>query len=157
MDEFKEFYPDFRDSVDSTAAASVNGYIGGFGDTDSLSRKTKDFGLSDDGAKHLQNMGGFLDTTLPAALDKGLAVIAMKVLGASHYLSSKAGITPELLIKYALSQDISLAIVGCSAPQEVITLAQVGRTFSPLSPKEQKEIEGFFRPNAPRLAYYRSW
>ena len=102
-------------------------------------------------------LGGFLDTTLPAALDKGLAVIAMKVLGASHYLSSKAGITPELLIKYALSQDISLAIVGCSAPQEVITLAQVGRTFSPLSPKEQKEIEGFFRPNAPRLAYYRSW
>ncbi len=102
-------------------------------------------------------LGGFLDTTLQAALNKGLAVIAMKVLGASHYLSSKAGITPELLIKYALSQDISLAIVGCSTPQEVMTLAQVGRTFSPLSPKEQGEIEGIFRPNALELAYYRSW
>ena len=102
-------------------------------------------------------LGGFLDTTLPAALNKGLAVIAMKVLGSSHYLSSKAGITPELLIKYALSQDISLAIVGCSTLQEVITLAQVGQTFSPLSPKEQEEIEGKFRPNAPELAYYRSW
>ena len=102
-------------------------------------------------------LGGFLDMTLPAALDKGLAVMAMKVLGASHYLSSKAGITPELLIKYALSQDISLAIVGCSTPQEVITLAQAGRAFSPLTSKEQEEIEGVFRPNVPRLAYYRSW
>ena len=102
-------------------------------------------------------LGGFLDTTLPAALDKGLAVIAMKVLGGSHYLSSKAGITPELLIKYALSQDISLAIVGCSTPQEVITLAQAGQDFTPLSLQEQEEIEGVFRSNASGLAFYRSW
>ena len=102
-------------------------------------------------------LGGFLDTTLPAALDKGLAVIAMKVLGGSHYLSSKAGITPELLIKYALSQDISLAIVGCSTPQEVMTLSRAGHDFTPLSPQEQEEMEGFFRPNAPGLAFYRSW
>lgn len=102
-------------------------------------------------------LGGFLDTTLPAALDKGIAVIAMKVLGSSRYLVPEAGITPGLLIKYALSYDISLAIVGCSTPREVMTLAQVGRTFIPLSPKERQEIESFFQPTAPRLAYYRSW
>jgi aryl-alcohol dehydrogenase-like predicted oxidoreductase len=100
-------------------------------------------------------IGGFLDITLPAALDKGLAVIAMKVLGASHYLAPEAGITPELLIRYALSHQISLAIVGCSTPQEVITLARVGQNFSPLSLKERQDLEEVFRPSAKRLAYYR--
>ena len=100
-------------------------------------------------------MGGFLDNTLPAAVEKGLAVIAMKVLGASHYLAPEAGITPELLLRYALSHDISLAIVGCSTPGEVTTLAQVGRTFSPLSAQERQELEGIFRPMANKLAYYR--
>ena len=100
-------------------------------------------------------MGGFLDNTLPAAVEKGLAVIAMKVLGASHYLAPEAGITPELLLRYALSHDISLAIVGCSTPGEVTTLAQVGRTFSPLSAHERQELEGIFRPMAKKLAYYR--
>ena len=56
-------------------------------------------------------LGGFLDTTLLAALNKGLAVIAMK----------------------------------CWEPLIIFPL------------KEQKEIEGFFRSNAPELAYYRSW
>ena len=100
-------------------------------------------------------IGGFLDNTLPAAVEKGLAVIAMKVLGASHYLAPEAGITPELLLRYALSHDISLAIVGCSTPGEVTTLAQVGRTFSPLSAQERQELEGIFRPMAKKLAYYR--
>jgi hypothetical protein len=72
-------------------------------------------------------IGGFLDMTLPAALDKGLAVIAMKVLGASHYLAPEAGITAELLLRYALSHHISVAIVGCSTPRRCITLARVGR------------------------------
>ncbi len=102
-------------------------------------------------------LGGFLDTTLTAALDKGLAVIAMKVLGASRYLAPESGITPDLLIKYALSYDISLAIVGCSTLQEVTTLAEVGRTFTSLSQKEREEIEGYFRPNASKLAFYRNW
>ncbi len=100
-------------------------------------------------------LGGFLDGTLVAALDKGIAVIAMKVLGASHYLAPAGGVTAELLLKYALSFDISVAIVGCSTPGEVETLARVGRTFSPLSAQERQEVEGIFRPMAKKLAYYR--
>lgn len=100
-------------------------------------------------------MGGFLDGTLAAAQEKGLAVIAMKVLGASHYLAPEGGVTAELLLKYALSFAISVAIVGCSTPGEVMTLAQAGRTFSPLSAQERKELEGIFRPMATKLAYYR--
>jgi aryl-alcohol dehydrogenase-like predicted oxidoreductase len=100
-------------------------------------------------------IGGFLDQTLPAALEKGLAVIAMKVLGASHYIYPEEGITAELLIQYALSHDVSLAIVGCSTPSEVLTLARVGRDFAHLQPSEVQALEAKFQPVAKKLAFYR--
>ena len=56
MDEFMEIYPYFQDLVYSTAAARVNGYIGGYGDANSLSWEIESLGLSDYGAKLLQKM-----------------------------------------------------------------------------------------------------
>lgn len=100
-------------------------------------------------------MGGFMDSALPAALEKGIAVIGMKVLGAAHYIFPDAGITPELLIRFALSQPITVAIVGCSTGSHVRTLAETGRSFIPLSPEEQQAIVGIFHPYAKRLAFYR--
>ena len=100
-------------------------------------------------------LGGFLDSTLPAAKEKEMAVIGMKVLGASHYLFPDSGITAEVLIRFALSQPITVAIVGCSTSEEVKTLAQVGRTFEPMSLEEQHQLMEAFRPHAQRVAYYR--
>jgi aryl-alcohol dehydrogenase-like predicted oxidoreductase len=100
-------------------------------------------------------LGGFLDETVAVAREMGLAVIGMKVLGASYYLSNRAGITPERLIRFALSQPVTLVIVGCSRPEEVQTLAHAGRTHLDLSEAEQSELMEAFRPHAERLAYYR--
>ena len=100
-------------------------------------------------------LGGFLDRVMPAAMDRGLAVIGMKVLGASHYISPQHGVTAELLLRFALSQPISTAIVGCSSPAEVVGLAKAGRDFQPLSDAEEKMLLETFRPHARRLAYYR--
>jgi hypothetical protein len=96
---------------------------------------------------------GFLTSTLPAARRKGLAVIAMKVLGASHYL--RLGVPAETLIRYALAQDVTLAIVGCSGPAEVRALAAAGSDPAPLTAEEQERLLGLFRPHAAKLAYYR--
>ncbi len=100
-------------------------------------------------------LGGFLDSTLPAARERGVAVVGMKVLGGSHYINPRAGISPDLLIRYALSQDISLAIVGCSTPEEVGLLASLGRDPEPLSAAEEERLLALFRPYARRLAFYR--
>ena len=96
-------------------------------------------------------IGGFLDDTLPAALEKGLAVIAMKVLGASHYIAPHAGITASDLIGYALGYPVTLAVVGCSTPEHVRTLAAA----KPLPEERRREIEAVFAPAAGRLAFYR--
>lgn len=100
-------------------------------------------------------LGGFLDGTLTAAREKGLAVIGMKVLGGGHYVSPNQGISAELLIRYALSWDIDVAIVGCETPAEVEVVSNVGRAFSPLSREEMAAVEEVFRPHARRLAFYR--
>jgi aryl-alcohol dehydrogenase-like predicted oxidoreductase len=100
-------------------------------------------------------LGGFLDSTLPAAQEKGIAVIAMKVLGASHYLVPDPKINAETLTRFALSQKVSVAIVGCSTPEHAKTLAAVGENFEPLSQREQEKLVNWFRPFAKRLAYYR--
>jgi predicted aldo/keto reductase-like oxidoreductase len=100
-------------------------------------------------------IGGFLDGTLPAARKRGLGIIGMKVLGASNYIYRELGITPERLIRYALSQPVSTAIVGCSTPEEVATLAEVGRIFTPMDEQEQQKLISTFKPFAKQLAYYR--
>lgn len=100
-------------------------------------------------------LGGFLTSTLPAAREKGIAIIGMKILGGSHYVHLKSGITPQLLIRYALSQDITVAIVGCSSAEEVNTLADTGRNFKPLSSDKSSQLLKVFEPHAKRMAYYR--
>lgn len=100
-------------------------------------------------------LGGFLDRTLPLAREKGVAVIAMKVLGASHYVHPEGGITAEILLRFALSRPIDVAIVGCSSPEEVQTLARASRSFVHLDQAEEAALLEAFRPQARRLAFYR--
>ncbi len=100
-------------------------------------------------------IGGFLTHTLDAARKKGIAVIGMKLLGGRHYIAEDAGITADLLIRFALSCDITLAIVGCSTPDEVRTLAEAGRQQVPLTSAEKKEIVKPFVSVAERFAFYR--
>jgi aryl-alcohol dehydrogenase-like predicted oxidoreductase len=100
-------------------------------------------------------IGGFLDQTIPMAGKKGLAVIGMKVLGAGNYLAPSAGISAEILIRYALSQPVTLVIVGCTQPLEVLALASLGRDFTPLPLPGRRALEERFAPYASDLAYYR--
>ncbi|MGE5556898.1 MAG: aldo/keto reductase [Caulobacteraceae bacterium] len=100
-------------------------------------------------------IGGFMDKTLQAARDKKLGIIGMKVVGASYYIIPDAGVYADTLIRYALSQDISCAIVGCSTSGEVRTLLDAGRDFIPMSKKEQDALVNKFRPYAKQLSYYR--
>jgi len=100
-------------------------------------------------------IGGFMTETLEAAYKKGIAVIGMKVLGGGHYMSDDAGITPDLLIRYALSFNITTAIIGCSTGEEVNTLINAGCSRISLSSGERNDIKKLYKPVAQKLAYYR--
>ena len=47
MSEFSAMYPDDGDFVASTAAARVNGYVGGYGSCDNLQEEITTLGLSE--------------------------------------------------------------------------------------------------------------
>jgi hypothetical protein len=79
----------------------------------------------------------------------------MKVLGAGYHLSPEAGLSPERLIGFALSQDVDLVIVGCSTPGEARLLAGLGNLHQPMDEEEQARLVETVRPDAARLAYYR--
>ncbi len=100
-------------------------------------------------------IGGFLTKTLPAAKEKRIAVIGMKILGGGNFIIPEWNITPELLIRYALSQDISVAIVGCSTPGEVQTLSKYGRHLDPLTDSEKSQLLEILDLYAKRMAFYR--
>jgi peptide-methionine (S)-S-oxide reductase len=53
MSEFRKMYPDFHDIVNSTAAARVNGILGGFGKPSLHKSELDSYGLSDKGRDHL--------------------------------------------------------------------------------------------------------
>lgn len=48
MEEYRKFYPDINDLVNSTSAARVNGYTGGYADIDQLEAEFPLLGLSTD-------------------------------------------------------------------------------------------------------------
>ncbi|OWZ84080.1 methionine sulfoxide reductase [Natranaerobius trueperi] len=54
MDELKNFYNSFRELVDSTAAARINGYLAGYGSENDLLKDLPLLGLSERGQKYLR-------------------------------------------------------------------------------------------------------
>jgi aryl-alcohol dehydrogenase-like predicted oxidoreductase len=100
-------------------------------------------------------IGGFLDRVIPAARERGIGVIGMKTMGAGNYIHPEAGLTPENLIRFALSQDVDCVIVGCVTPDEARLFAQVGKDTSPMDDDEQSRLVETVRPWAHNLAYYR--
>ena len=100
-------------------------------------------------------IGGFLDKVIPAARERGIGLIGMKVLGAGQFLFPDHGLTPENLIRFAIAQDVDLVIVGCSTPGEAELLARLGRDHTLIEEEEQAGMIETVRPYAERLAFYR--
>ena len=99
-------------------------------------------------------IGGFSDTVIPAARERGIGVIGMKTMGAANFIFPDAGILPGMLVRFALAQDTDLVIAGCSTPAEARDLAAAARE-GPLDGEEQSRLLGLFRPHARQLAFYR--
>lgn len=88
------------------------------------------------------------------ALDRGLGVIGMKVLA--------RGLAPQLAlapvrdyVHYALSQPVSLTVIGCDSPEHVRELAAAAREFQPMAAEEQRRLEEAVVPFAKGLMYYK--
>ena len=87
------------------------------------------------------------------AREKGNGVIGMKVLGRGFLPG--LGVPVKDLITYALSQEVTLVVVGCDTPDQVKALAAAARDFAPMPPESQRRLEAAVAPYAHRLMYYK--
>ncbi|MBM4274793.1 MAG: aldo/keto reductase [Deltaproteobacteria bacterium] len=88
------------------------------------------------------------------ALSRGMGVIGMKVLGRGFMLRVP-GVEVKDLVHYALSQSVSLVVIGADDPGQVAELAATARDFTPMPPEAQRRLEAQVAPYARRLMYYK--
>jgi predicted aldo/keto reductase-like oxidoreductase len=91
------------------------------------------------------------------ALGRGLGVIGMKVLlrGKLPQLAEDPDALTWELVAYALSQAVSLVVIGCDTPEQVRLLAAAAQNFVPMTPEEQRTLEAAVAPFAGQLMYYK--
>jgi aryl-alcohol dehydrogenase-like predicted oxidoreductase len=92
-----------------------------------------------------------------AATERGLGVIGMKVLlrGLILQLAENPQELVSELVAYALSQPVSLVVIGADTPDQVKELATAARNFVPMTPEEQRALEEAVAPFARQLMYYK--
>jgi aryl-alcohol dehydrogenase-like predicted oxidoreductase len=88
------------------------------------------------------------------AMAKGMGVIGMKVLC--------RGVLPQLyedslplFLNYALSQPVSVIVVGADTVEQVRELAQAAAEFEPQPPELQQRLEEALKPYARKVMYYK--
>src|SRR3954454_25198991 len=83
----------------------------------------------------------FQRQVLPVLLQRNIGVLAMKSLGGSGNIVSKAGVPVEDALRYVLSLPISTLVTGIASEQVLDQNLKIVREFTPLSPDERARIE----------------
>jgi aryl-alcohol dehydrogenase-like predicted oxidoreductase len=97
----------------------------------------------------------FVDVVVPEANARGMGIIGMKALCRGLLLQAPEPPSIQELFDYALSQPISLAIIGCDDTAQVRENAAAARSFQPMQADRQRSLEARVRPSAERMLYYR--
>jgi aryl-alcohol dehydrogenase-like predicted oxidoreductase len=95
----------------------------------------------------------FERTVIPAARERGMAVIGMKVL--ARGLLGGAGVSVEEAIAYALSADLDAFVVGCDDVAQVAQNVRAAASARPMEGGARNALERRVALVAERLAYYR--
>lgn len=92
----------------------------------------------------------FLDEVVPVASAKDTAIMGMKV-----YMRGQLQAPKRLLLSYALTQPISVAVVGCDNVEQLTENAEAASEFQPLKLKEMQRFGQMIEPYARQLMYYK--
>ncbi len=91
--------------------------------------------------------GRFEELALPAARQKNLGIVAMKVAGQEFLLGDEAGKSHiDALLRYSMSLPVATAVVGMPRVEFIELNVEIARKFSPL---EENEMEKLRRALAP--------
>lgn len=96
----------------------------------------------------------FVEQTLPAAVENGLARVAMKVFASGAL--PRNGLDPARCLRFTYGLDISTCVVGCATAAEVDLALGVAREATALSETERRELlEAARASSGPRVEWYK--
>jgi predicted aldo/keto reductase-like oxidoreductase len=84
----------------------------------------------------------FQRNVLPVLLQRNIGVLAMKSLGGTGVIVTKAGIPVEDALRYVLSLPISTLVSGIDSEKVLDQNLKIVRGFQPMPPPERAAIEG---------------
>ena len=97
----------------------------------------------------------FLHETVPLATQRGMGIIGMKVYFRGFAAKLPGFVTMEPFFRFALSEPITTAVIGCDNTVQLEENVSFAASFSPMTDKEKKEIIRLVSPFAKRLMYYK--
>ncbi len=98
----------------------------------------------------------FLDEVIPHANKKGMGVIGMKVYFRGFAERLPFFETMEPFYRFALSQPIATAVIGCDDIEQLEENVRFAKSFKPMPAKEMKEFVDAVSPYARQLMYYKA-
>ncbi len=97
----------------------------------------------------------FIVRLLPAAVERQLGIIGMKVLARGRLLRPDGVSTVAQALRYVLSLPVSTAIVGCGTSGEVEEAVRIAQEFTPMPPEEMARLEALARPYADQANWFK--
>jgi len=85
--------------------------------------------------------GRFEELALPAANEKNLGVIAMKITGQEFLVGDGSGkANMQSLLRYSMSLPVTTAVVGMPKPEMLAQNVEIARGFSPLDSQDKERL-----------------
>jgi len=97
----------------------------------------------------------FLEAVLPKAVDKGMGILGMKTLSRGVCARIFGNESIETFLRFALTQSISAAVVGCETIDQLEMNVRIARSFQPMDQQEQNVLISKVKPYSRELMYYK--
>jgi hypothetical protein len=101
------------------------------------------------------HLRSFAARLLPAAVDRQMGIVGMKVTGARALFGGGTGLSIADALPYVWTHPVSVAIVGCDTPAHVETNAALARGFRPLDAQAMRALEDRAAPVAQQALWFR--
>jgi predicted aldo/keto reductase-like oxidoreductase len=97
----------------------------------------------------------FLEEVLPKAVDKGMGILGMKTLSRGVCARIFGNESVELFLRFALTQSISAAVVGCETIDQLETNIRIAQAFQPMAKQDQNVLVNKVKSYSREMMYYK--
>ena len=97
----------------------------------------------------------FLSEVLPKAQTKGMGILGMKTLSRGVCIKIFGAESIENFLRFAMTQSISAAVVGCETIEQLEMDVRLARSFQPMPQKDQDILLNRVKSYARELMYYK--